>query len=59
MMRPWKKDAMSTVSINEAKIQEEARYDGKYIFRTNTELPTTEVAQTYKQLWMVERAFSN
>jgi len=46
-----------TVTINEAKIQEEARYDGKYVLRTNTELPTAEVAQAYKQLWMVERAF--
>jgi transposase len=45
------------VTINEAIIREEARYDGKYVLRTNTELPAAEVAQAYKQLWMVERAF--
>lgn len=45
------------VTINEAGIREEARYDGKYVLRTNTELPAAEVAQAYKQLWMVEQAF--
>ncbi|NLU51183.1 MAG: IS1634 family transposase, partial [Syntrophomonadaceae bacterium] len=37
--------------------REEARYDGKYILRTNTTLPAEEVALAYKQLWMVEQAF--
>ena len=46
-----------SVTVNEARIQEEARYDGKYVLRTNTDLPTKDVAQAYKQLWMVERAF--
>jgi len=45
------------VTIDEARIREEARYDGKYVLRTNTELPAPEAAQAYKQLWMVERAF--
>jgi len=37
--------------------REEARYDGKYILRTNTALAAEEVALAYKQQWMVERAF--
>ncbi|NLI13550.1 MAG: IS1634 family transposase [Peptococcaceae bacterium] len=45
------------VTVNDAKIQEEARYDGKYILRTNTDLAADEAAKAYKQLWMVERAF--
>ena len=35
----------------------EARYDGKFVLRTNTDLPAAEVAQTYKSLWRVERTF--
>ena len=43
--------------IDEAKIAEDARYDGKWVLRTNTELDTTEVALQYKRLWMVEAWF--
>jgi transposase len=35
----------------------EARYDGKYVLRANTELPAEDVARTYKSLGQVERAF--
>jgi hypothetical protein len=28
------------VSLNEAKVKAEARFDGKYVLRTNTELPS-------------------
>ena len=43
--------------IDEAKIQEEARYDGKWVLRTNTDLDPAEVALQYKRLWMVEAWF--
>jgi hypothetical protein len=43
--------------VDEEKIQAEARFDGKWVLRTNTELPTAEVALNYKQLWMVEQLF--
>jgi DDE family transposase len=43
--------------IDEAKIAEDARYDGKWVLRTNTELNSAEVALQYKQLWMVEHWF--
>jgi transposase len=43
--------------IDEDKIGEEARYDGKWVLRTNTRLPAAEVALKYKQLWMVEDIF--
>lgn len=43
--------------IDEAKVAEDARYDGKWVLRTNTELDSAEVALQYKQLWMVERWF--
>jgi len=44
-------------AVDEDKIQEEARYDGKWVLTTNTDLPTDEVALKYKQLWMVEDVF--
>jgi transposase len=46
--------------IDEAKVKEDARYDGKWVLRTNhtkEELPAEEVALRYKDLWMVEDAF--
>jgi transposase len=43
--------------IDEAKIAEDARYDGKWVLRTNTELDAAEVALQYKRLWMVEQWF--
>ena len=43
--------------IDEAKVAEEARYDGKWVLRTNTDLDAAEVALQYKQLWMVEHWF--
>jgi transposase len=44
-------------AVDEDKIKEEARYDGKWVLRTNTDLPAREVALKYKQLWMVEDVF--
>ena len=43
--------------IDEEKLREESRYDGKYVLLTDTELPAEEVALAYKGLWQVEQAF--
>jgi transposase len=43
--------------VDEAKIAEDARYDGKWVLRTNTALDSAEVALQYKQLWTVEHWF--
>jgi transposase len=43
--------------IDAAKVAQDARYDSKWVLRTNTELDATEVALQYKQLWMVEHWF--
>ena len=37
-------------AVDEGKIKEEARYDGKWVLTTNTDLPAHEVALKYKQL---------
>ncbi len=47
----------SQVAIDEHVLQEEARYDGKYVLRTNSSPRPEEVAEAYKSLWQVERAF--
>jgi hypothetical protein len=44
-------------TINQDKVKEEERYDGKWVLTTNTELAAAEVALKYKQLWMVEDIF--
>ena len=44
-------------AVDEDKIPEEARYDGKWVLTTNTDLPAREVALKYKQLWIVEEVF--
>ena len=45
------------VRLDEARIEADRRYDGKWVLRTNTKLPPEEVAQRYKGLWRIERAF--
>ncbi len=45
------------VKIDQEKMASEVKYDGKYVLRTNTKLTNREVAQSYKLLWKVERAF--
>jgi len=43
--------------IDEDKVKAEARFDGKWVLRTNTTLSSAQVALKYKQLWMVEYLF--
>ena len=45
------------VSIDAEKVAAEARYDGKFVLRTNTTLPAGEVALQYKRLLLVEQFF--
>jgi hypothetical protein len=45
-------------TVNEAKVKEEARFDGKWVLQTDREdLTAEEVALQYKQLWTVEEMF--
>ena len=43
--------------VDEKKIQSEARFDGKWVLQTDTDLSPAECALKYKELWMVERIF--
>jgi hypothetical protein len=43
--------------IDEQKIKDEARYDGKWVLQTNLADEPKIVALAYKELWMVENMF--
>jgi hypothetical protein len=43
--------------IDEAKIESESRFDGKWVLQTDTDLTASECALKYKELWMVEELF--
>ena len=45
------------MTINRDKIDEEARFDGKWVLRTNMNLSAERVALKYKELWQVEQVF--
>ncbi len=45
------------MTINQGKIEEEARFDGKWVLRTNMDLNAEKVALKYKELWQVEQVF--
>jgi len=55
--RKYLKLDRETVAINQDKIEEEARYDGKWVLKTNTTLTAEQVALKYKELWQVEQVF--
>lgn len=44
-------------TIDQQRVEEDARYDGKYVLRTTTDLPADEVALAYKNLLWIERLF--
>lgn len=43
------------VEIDQKRVKDDERYDGKYVLRTNTELPAADVAEAYRQLTWIER----
>jgi arginine repressor len=45
------------ITINQEAVEADKRLDGKFVLMTNTTLPASEVAKTYKGLWRVERTF--
>lgn len=45
------------ITIDRSKVEADARYDGKFVVRTNTLLSAEEVAVQYKRLLMVEQFF--
>ena len=53
--RKYLKSGKTHFEIDQQKIKSEARYDGKWVLRSDLdELSAEDVALRYKQLWMVE-----
>jgi len=46
-----------SASIDWKKVDDDARFDGKWVLRTNTDWPARKVALKYKELWQVEHVF--
>ena len=44
-------------AIDRAKAEEDAKFDGVFVLRTNADLSPLEAMLCYKNLWRVERAF--
>jgi len=55
--RRYLKLAKDSARIDPAKIKADARFDGKWVLVTSTDLPADQVALKYKELWRVERMF--
>jgi len=55
--RRYLKFEKNSATIDREKVEQEARFDGKWVLRTNTRLSAKNVALKYKELWQVEHTF--
>lgn len=55
--RRYVRAAGTSFEIDDDKIEDEARFDGLWVLRTDLDLPAAEVALKYKELWQVEDLF--
>lgn len=55
--RKYLKVSKGSMDIDEAKVEYESRFDGKWVLTTNTKLSPEKVALKYKELWKVEKVF--
>ena len=45
------------VKLNAMKVREDAKYDGKYVLRTTSDLSLADAVAAYKTLYRIERGF--
>jgi hypothetical protein len=55
--RRYLKFEKNSATIDREKVEQEAKFDGKWVIRTNTRLSAKNVALKYKELWQVEHTF--
>jgi transposase len=55
--RKYLKIEKNSTSLDKDRIKYEARFDGKWVLQTNTDLSADQVALKYKELWQVEKVF--
>jgi hypothetical protein len=54
---PARPGSQDHFGIDPDKVEEDKRFDGIFVLRTNTDLNPLEAMLCYKQLWTVEQAF--
>ena len=57
--RKYLKVNRNSVSIDQQKIENDARFDGKWVLKTNANLSPEQIALKYKELWQVEQVFKD
>jgi len=55
--RKYLKVKGDSIVIDQDKVDSDARFDGKWVLKTNTDLSAEQVALKYKELWQVEQLF--
>jgi hypothetical protein len=55
--RRFLKGGKAAWRLDEKAVEDDSRFDGVFVLRTNLDLPASEIATTYKGLWRVERTF--
>ncbi len=55
--RKYLKIEKGSARVDTDKIKNESRFDGKWVLTTNMDIPASNVALKYKELWQVERVF--
>lgn len=55
--RKYVKIETGSIATDTDKVDYESRFDGKWVLKTNTDLPAGQVALKYKELWQVEKVF--
>jgi transposase len=50
-------EGKATLRLNEEKIKEDLFWDGLKGYVTNTALPVSQITDTYRHLWQIEKAF--
>lgn len=55
--RKYLKINRDDIALDQAKIESDARFDGKWVLKTTTGLSPEKVALKYKELWQVEHVF--
>ncbi len=55
--RRYLKLTRNQITLDQQKIEDDARFDGKWVLKTNTSFSPEDIALKYKELWQVEQIF--
>jgi len=55
--RRYLKLTRNQITLDQQKIEDDAKFDGKWVLKTNTSFSPEDIALKYKELWQVEQIF--